>query len=144
MHRITHTPRRVPTSLGFRRGGSALAALLTAGVGCAFAAPASGPGSKEPASQPLAALLHDHVVRAQPNALSRRVETVAARRPLTRVRTVLPVAGVASSSGKSSWVRVRLPGRPTSHKGWISTRRTKRKSNEGPLSVDLSTRPVTG
>lgn len=140
---MTHTARRVPNSLGFRRGGSALAALLTAGVGCAFAAPASGTGSKAPASQPLVALLHDHVVRAQPNALSRRVETVAARRPLTRVRTVLPVLGVASSSGKSSWVRVRLPGRPTSHKGWISTRRTKRTSTEWHLSVDLSTRRVT-
>jgi lipoprotein-anchoring transpeptidase ErfK/SrfK len=119
-----------------------LAAFLAAGVGCALAAPASAAGSRAPASQPLVVLLRDHVVRAQPNALSRRVETVAARRPLTRVRTVLPVLGVASGSGRSSWVRVRLPGRPTGHRGWISTLRTRRASTEWHLSVDLSTRRV--
>jgi lipoprotein-anchoring transpeptidase ErfK/SrfK len=53
------------------------------------------------------------------------------------------VVGFAGSSGRSSWVRVGLPGRPNSHKGWISTLRTRRTSTEWHLSVDLSTRRVT-
>lgn len=140
---MTHTARYVPNPPGLRRWGSGLTVLLAAGIGCVLATPASAAGSKAPASQPLVVLLRDHVVRAQPNALSRRVETVAARRPLTRVRTVLPVLGFAPSSGRNSWVRVRLPGRPNSHSGWISTLRTKSRSTEWHLSVDLSTRRVT-
>jgi lipoprotein-anchoring transpeptidase ErfK/SrfK len=140
---MSHATHHVPNPLGFRRGGSAFAALLTAGIGCVLAAPASAAGPRAPASQPLVVLLHDHVVRAQPNALARRVETVAARRPLTRVRTVLPVLGFAGSRGKSSWVRVRLPGRPNSRSGWISTLRTKSRSTAWHISVDLSTRRVT-
>lgn len=141
---MSHTAHQVPNPLGFRRGGSALAAaLLTAGLGCVLAVPASAAGPGTPASQPLVVLLHDHVVRAQPNALSRRVETVAARRPLTRVRTVLPVLGFAGSGDKSSWVRVRLPGRPNSRSGWISTLRTKSRSTAWRISVDLSARRLT-
>jgi lipoprotein-anchoring transpeptidase ErfK/SrfK len=140
---MTHTAPNVPNPPGLRRWGSGLAALLTAGVGCVLAAPALAAGPKAPASQPLVVLLHDHVVRAQPNAHSRRVEAVAARRPLTRVRTVLPVLGFAGRGGKSSWVRVRLPGRPNGHKGWISTLRTKGTSTEWHVSIDLSTRRVT-
>jgi hypothetical protein len=117
--------------------------LLTTGISCVLVAPTRAAGHRVPASQPLVVLLHSHVVRAQPNALSRRVGAVAARRPLTRVRTVLPVLGYAGSWGKSSWVRVRLPGRPSGHRGWISTQRTKRTSTEWHVSIELSARRVT-
>ena len=44
---------------------------------------------------------------------TRRVTTVAGRRPLTRVRTVLPVLGHARSADGRTWVHVALPGRRT-------------------------------
>lgn len=72
-----------------------------------------------------------------------RIESVAARRPLTRARTVLPIIGRASSRGRGSWLRVLLPGRPNSHKGWISTNRTRLTSTGWRILVKLSTRRLT-
>lgn len=138
---MTHCARDVPRPLGFRRGVSALAlALLTVCISCMLAAPAEAAGSKAPASQPLVVLLGDHVARIRPNAHARRIEAVGARRPLTRVPTVLPVLGHA---GRGSWLRVRLPGRPNGHTGWIATYRTRRTSTEWSIRVRLSTRRVT-
>lgn len=134
----------VPKSPGFRRGISALAlALFVTGIGCISASPAGASSPGVPVSRPLVVLLHNHVVRARPNAHARRVEAVAARRPLTRVRTVLPVLGHKGHMGKSSWVRVRLPGRPNGHQGWISTRRTRAAATEWYVEVKLSARRVT-
>jgi lipoprotein-anchoring transpeptidase ErfK/SrfK len=126
-----------------RRGAVSVSALAAVGIACAFVAPAGAAGSRVPASQPLVVLLHGHVARAGPSAHAGRIESVAARRPLTRVRTVLPVLGHATSRAGGSWVRVRLPGRPNSHKGWISTHRTKRTSTAWHIWVELSTRRVT-
>jgi lipoprotein-anchoring transpeptidase ErfK/SrfK len=56
------------------------------------------------------------------------------------VRTVLPALG----HGKSRrWVRVRLPGRPNGHAGWIRTAHTRRTSTPWRLVLDLSDRRVT-
>lgn len=74
---------------------------------------------------------------------ARRIESVDARRPLTDVRTVLPVLGQAISGDGSSWVHVRLPGRPSGHEGWVPADRTRRTSTGWRLSVRLSTRRVT-
>lgn len=128
---------------GFGRGVAALAAtLLTSVTGCALVAPAHAAGSEVPASQPLVVLMHDRVARTQPNVRAHRIETVVARRPLTRVRTVLPVLGQATSDGRS-WVQVRLPGRPNAHKGWIPTSQTRRTATEWHISIKLSARRVT-
>ncbi len=133
--------RRPP---GLRRGGSALAmALLATSIGCVLVAPARASGSDVPASQPLVVLLQDHVARTSPDTRARRIESVGAQRPLTRVRTVLPVLGSATSSDGKSWVHVRLPGRPNGRKGWIRTSQTKRTSTAWQISVKLSTRRVT-
>ena len=96
-----------------------------------------------PASQPLVVLLHDHVARTAPSAHAGRIEAVAARRPLTRARTVLPVLGQASGRRGGTWLRVRLPGRPNGHTGWISTNRTRHTSTPWRVRVKLSTRRVT-
>jgi lipoprotein-anchoring transpeptidase ErfK/SrfK len=130
------------TSSGARRGGSGLvSALVTAAIACAFVAPASA--APAPSTQPLVALLHDHVARNGPSAQAGRIEAVASRRPLTRARTVLPVLGRASSRKGGSWLHVRLPGRPNSHKGWISTNRTRLTSTSWRILVDLSARRLT-
>lgn len=137
------TDRPATRSSGSRRGSSALALTLLAGfvVGCLAAAPAqAGAGSEVAASQPLVVLQQGHVARSRPSRDAKRIEYVAARRPLTGVRTVLPVLGQGDSA---AWVRVRLPGRPNSHAGWIRTAHTRPTSTLWRLSLDLSARRVT-
>jgi lipoprotein-anchoring transpeptidase ErfK/SrfK len=124
-----------------RRGAALAALLIVSGVGI-FAVPAQAAAFRAPASQPLVLLLHDQVARAGPSGHSGRIESVPARRPLTRTRTVLPVLGQATRRGRS-WLRVRLPGRPNGHAGWISADRTKRGSTEWHLVVRRATRRVT-
>lgn len=129
------------TSSGARRRGSGLAsALVTAAIACTFVAPVA---ASTPASQPLVVLLHDHLARTGPSAQAGRIEALASRRPLTRARTVLPVLGRASDRRGGSWLHVRLPGRPNSHKGWISTNRTRLTSTSWRIVVDLSARRLT-
>ena len=117
--------------------GGIAAALLTASLGVAGPAQAAGPSV--PASQGLVVLLHDHVARTAPAASAPRIRTVAARRPLTRVRTVLPVLG----DGAGEWVSVRLPGRPNGRTGWIRAEGTRRTSTDWHIRVRLSIRRVT-
>jgi lipoprotein-anchoring transpeptidase ErfK/SrfK len=137
-------PADALNSRALSRGGSALAtALIAVGVGCAVLASSAVAAPRVAASQPLVVLLHDHVARAAPSAHGSRIEAVPARRPLTRVRTVLPVLGRASSPKTGSWLRVRLPGRPNGHAGWISTNRTRETSTPWRLKVDLSSRRLT-
>lgn len=141
---MTNPVPAVPRPPGLRRGVSALAAaLLAAALGCVVTAPAEAAGIEVAASQRLVVLEHDHVVRARPNRRAESVEWVGARRPLTGVRTVLPVLGRARSSGGQRWVHVRLPGRPNAHTGWIRAYRTKPTSTEWRLRLDLSARQVT-
>jgi lipoprotein-anchoring transpeptidase ErfK/SrfK len=124
--------------LGRRRG---VAALVSVVVLSAFAfvgatpVPAAGPPT-----QPLAVLLHAHVARAAPNAEAHAIETVAARRPLTRVRTILPVLGRGGRG--DGWLRVRLPGRPNSHAGWIAAKGTRATETVWRILVSLSARRV--
>jgi len=137
-HRTTPTPR-LP---GLRRGVAGVA-LLTAGAVCALATPAQATGSRVAASQPLVALLDGHVARTGPSAGSRRIEYVKALRPLTHVRTFLPVLGYATSNAGNRWAHVRLPGRPSGHTGWIPAKRTRRASTAWHIAIRLSTRRVT-
>lgn len=127
---------------GKRRGVSVVAvAVLVMAIVCVLVVPAEAAGYRVPASQPLVVLLGDHVARARPSPNARRIESVDSRRPLTGVRTVLPVLGRTRSG--SSWVRVRLPGRPNSHTGWISTDHTRNTFTQWHIWVKLSARRVT-
>ncbi len=116
--------------------------MLTACAGSVLVAPAPAAGSRVAASQPLVRLMQNHVARTAPSVRAHRIETVTARRPLTRVRTVLPVLGRARRGGQS-WVQVRLPGRPNEHKGWIPADRTRRTSTAWHIVLDLSARRVS-
>jgi lipoprotein-anchoring transpeptidase ErfK/SrfK len=141
---MTRLPADAPTPRAPWRGGSASAtALIAVALGCAVFASSAVAAPRVAASQPLVVVLHDHVARSAPSARAGRVEAVAGRRPLTGTRTVLPVLGRASSPKGGSWLRVRLPGRPNGHAGWISTNRTRRASTPWRLVVDLSARRVT-
>jgi lipoprotein-anchoring transpeptidase ErfK/SrfK len=128
-----------PRPRAFRGGVVAgLAALAIGGAGVAPAAPAPMP--RPWASQPLVVLLGGHVARRAPNADAGRIEAVAARRPLTGARTVLPVLG--SRGSDDAWLLVRLPGRPNGHTGWISASRTRLTSTPWKIVVSLSKRHV--
>ena len=129
---------------GSRRGVRALAVPLVAvAAWLVVAPPAHGAGARIPATQPLVALIEDHTARSLPDGHAQRIETVAARRPLTGVRTVLPVLGSALSPARQRWLHVRLPGRPTGHTGWVLADRTRPTSTGWHISVDLSARRVT-
>lgn len=140
---MTRPTRNAPEPPGARRGVPALAtALFVALAGSAVLLPAPAQ-ARVAASQPLVVLDHDQVARAGPDADARQIESVAARRPLTRARTVLPVLGDTVSGGGSSWVPVGLPGRPNGHRGWIPTEGTTSTSTPWHISVKLSSRTVT-
>jgi lipoprotein-anchoring transpeptidase ErfK/SrfK len=116
-----------------------LAVLAIGAAGVASAAPAPAP--RAPTSQALVVLRGPHVARRAPNPHGHVIETVAARRPLTLVATVLPVLGRGGPG--NSWDRVRLPGRPNSHTGWISTARTRPAATPWRILVSLAARRVT-
>lgn len=118
-------------------------ALAVAAVGCGLSAPAATAAPRIPASQSLVVLRHAHVARSAPSADASRIETVASRRPLTKVRTVLPVLTSAVSPSGGEWLRVRLPGRPNGHAGWISKNRTRLTVTGWRILVELSARSVT-
>ena len=131
-----------PRPSGFGRRASGLAVALITGVCGSVLVAAAEASAARPANRALVVVLEDHPARSRPDADAHRIESVPARRPLTGVRTVLPVLGRSTGSGGSSWVQVRLPGRPNGHKGWISTRQTRRTFTEWEISVKLSTRRV--
>lgn len=138
---MSKTALSAPRPPGVSRGVTALSvALLTAATGCLLVAPAGAAEARLAPTRPVVVLLQDHVARSSPNVRARRIEHVDARRPLTGVRTVLPVLRYAK---KRSWVKVRLPGRPNGHRGWIPTHHTRLAVTEWQLSLKLSTRWVT-
>jgi lipoprotein-anchoring transpeptidase ErfK/SrfK len=118
------------------------AALLLAGAGSALVAPAQAKAPPVAVTQPLVILLQDHTARASADTSARAVEPVAALRPLTNVRTVLPVMGFVKGKDGNRWVHVRLPGRPSGHTGWILTDQTIRSSTEWHIVVTVSARTV--
>jgi lipoprotein-anchoring transpeptidase ErfK/SrfK len=118
-------------------------ALIASATGSALVAPAQATAAAGPRSQPLVALMDNQVARTGPGTRFRRVERVAARRPLTRVRTILPALRYAKGRDGRTWVRVRLPGRPNGHTGWILASQTKRRATDWRLVLDLSARRVT-
>jgi lipoprotein-anchoring transpeptidase ErfK/SrfK len=138
MNRPTSRVARPP---GSRRGVTALGvALLTAAAGSGTVAPAQ---ARVPASQPLVVLLHAHVARVEPNPHARRVQSIRSRRPLSGVRTVLPVLGESARPNGKPWLHVRLPGRPNGHSGWISAQQSTRTSTHWRILITVFTRQVT-
>ncbi len=134
---MTSSPGGGVRPLGRRRGVAAVVSVLAL-ASFAFVATAT---AAPPPAQPLVVLLRGHVARSAPNAQARALETVAGRRPLTRVPTVLPVLGHGGRG--NSWARVRLPGRPNGHAGWISTVGTRAAETDWRIRVSLSARRVT-
>jgi lipoprotein-anchoring transpeptidase ErfK/SrfK len=116
--------------------GLALLAATSAG-----ATPARGHLSLVKPKQELVILFSPHRAMSQPSQRSRRLVLVAAKRPITEQRTVLPVLAHKTSNGVR-WVRVRLPGRPNGRTGWITRRATVSWRTTWHLVVTTSSRRV--
>ena len=94
-------------------------------------------------SQQLAVLLTSHQAVSRPSKHSAAVLFIKVRRPITGERTVLPVLAHRTSSDGLHWLRVRLPGRPNGHTGWIKKRATVAVITHWHIVVDISGRRVT-
>jgi lipoprotein-anchoring transpeptidase ErfK/SrfK len=90
------------------------------------------------AAQQLATLRADHAVYSAPDPQAPQTETLARIRPITHGPTVVPVLG-----HRGAWLRVRLPGRPNSHTGWIQAVRTTRASTPWHVVIDRAARRAT-
>jgi L,D-transpeptidase catalytic domain len=95
--------------------------------------------SRIPVGQALVILLQNKVPHTAPSASAPELTTVASHRPLTGIQTVLPVLGHAGGR----WLHVRLPGRPNSGTGWITTAGSMPSWTPWRLSVNLGARLVT-
>src|SRR5438477_3279432 len=87
-------------------------------------------------TQTLAALVTAHQAFSRPAGGS-HLGVVQAERPITEEQTVLPVLGT-----RGVWLRVRLPGRPNSHTGWIKSQGTVAQTTSWHLVVKTATRRV--
>jgi lipoprotein-anchoring transpeptidase ErfK/SrfK len=92
--------------------------------------------------QEVASLLTRHPALVAPRRGSRRLRIVAARRPITNERTVLPVVGHATDASGRLWLRVQLPGRPNGGSGWIERAGTHAGTTAFHLVVEISLRRV--
>ncbi|MEA2486105.1 MAG: hypothetical protein QOD46_1216 [Actinomycetota bacterium] len=90
------------------------------------------------ANQKLVSLLQSHNALTKPASGSKSLGLVPAHTPITEERTVLPVL-----ARHRHWLKVRLPGRPNSHVGWVRTTATKLWSTPWHIALDLSRRKVT-
>jgi lipoprotein-anchoring transpeptidase ErfK/SrfK len=120
--------------------------LTASALALAIAAPsavAAEPAASSAPSRRTVSLARSHVAYPTPRVRAGRGRRVAALRPITRARTVLPVLGAADDAAGHHWLRVLLPGRPNGATGWISARGTTEAVTPWAIEVDLSRRRTT-
>jgi hypothetical protein len=127
----------IPSGRSRRPLALLVAALALAALTAAGAPSASGGHLAVQPTQELAALLGTHRIRSAPRATAPLLGEVPAVTPITHDRTVLPV--LAHHGG---WLKVRLPGRPNSHTGWITRRATLQWVTNWHLVVNRARRQV--
>lgn len=128
---------RIASSGAGRAATSGLRLLALVGVLLIFPAGAANAATGVPRTQALVTLLASHTVRAAPTATAPALPTIAARRPLTGVRTVLPLLGRGGG-----WLHVRLPGRPNGGTGWIHAEATSLTRTSWHVVVHTARRAV--
>jgi lipoprotein-anchoring transpeptidase ErfK/SrfK len=99
------------------------------------------------AAQDVVTLLTVKSVHADPSFAGQPLATVIDERPITLVRTTLPVLDEATDDNGRAWLRVRLPGRVFDRKtppptGWITASDTRRGQTAWHLVVDVDARRV--
>jgi lipoprotein-anchoring transpeptidase ErfK/SrfK len=135
-----HTAQR---SLGSRRGTlSVVTAVLSALMFCIVSV-SQASASRIPTGQALVILLHNKTARTSASTHAHKLTVVVSTRPLTGVGTVLPVLGHVTNKHGRTFDHVRLPGRPDSGTGWISTDGTRPSWTPWRLGVNLNERVLT-
>jgi lipoprotein-anchoring transpeptidase ErfK/SrfK len=127
--------------------------LACAVVGCLLVVPAGAQAAPTArpqiaAHQETVALLKSQGVRSGPTTGDKVVAQVAAKRPMTGARTVLPLLGTSIDTTGGSWLHVRLPGRALKGKtppesGWISAANTQSSATDWHLVVNRGARSVS-
>jgi lipoprotein-anchoring transpeptidase ErfK/SrfK len=123
---------------GARSRLTLLALLL---VTAAAPAHAATPVAVQPTQQ-VVALLSAREAFSQPTRASTPLGLVQAQRPITGVRTALPVVSRWTGPQGMRWLAVRLPGRPNGHMGWIRQRATVVSATRWHIVVSISKRRV--
>jgi lipoprotein-anchoring transpeptidase ErfK/SrfK len=132
-------------SLAYRVAPRLVVGLAAAFVLGVTAGSAAGAGIRAhvQATQQLAVLLTAHGAHQRPEARSRQVALVAARRPITGEQTTLPVIGHSTGPDGVRWLKVMLPGRPDGSTGWIAAQSTRGLVTGWHIVVDLAGRRVS-
>jgi hypothetical protein len=125
-----------------RRTWTTATAVLAVAITCTVPL-ARASAARRPVGQDLVVLFWSKAAYAAPSFTARPVRTVASRRPLTGVQTTLPVLARRDERNGRVWVDVRLPGRPNSSSGWITTAGTAPSWTPWHLLVNLNARTVT-
>lgn len=130
--------RRTDNRTEWAANPPALLRLVLATTFVVLAASATGTAKATvPPAQALVTLLASHVVRSAPNSNAASLPSIPAQRPITGVRTVLPVLGSVAG-----WLHVRLPGRPNGRTGWIRARATAAAVTPWHIVIDTVHRRV--
>lgn len=93
------------------------------------------------AASPTVTLLANAQPRSAPSLHASRLTPVPRALPLTGGRTVLPVLGTKTIAS-TTWLHVRLPGRPNSHTGWIRQQHVRLGHVPYRIVVDRAARRV--
>jgi lipoprotein-anchoring transpeptidase ErfK/SrfK len=114
-------------------------------MGAAFAQSAGA--ASVPSSQRVVAMFAPHKVRAKPSMSSKVVARIATTRPITLMRTKVPVIDTERDAKGRLWLLVRTPGRALGEpnppkKGWITADATRRTSTVWRIVTDLSDRTI--
>jgi len=113
---------------------------VLAALALALLAAAPAPAAAPPASQPLAAFLTPHTAYASPSTAAKRVGYVTGTGPIMGRRSVFPVIDTRERHGTTTWLRVRLPGRPNGRTGWVVARDTLAQATGFHVVVELDRR----
>jgi lipoprotein-anchoring transpeptidase ErfK/SrfK len=145
----TPMPSTLPTLL--RRAALMLGLATVAGLMLLISAGAQPARSavqpQVPAEQPLVTLLSVKSVHKQPIFGSRSLVGLADQRPLTLVRTSLPIIDHMTDAEGRAWLQVRMPGRVFHRKtpprtGWITAFDTRLSTTAWRLVLTRSTRKL--
>lgn len=128
------------------RSASLLAFAAWGGGAVLVAAPAASTAysaaTRESTTHSVVTLRADRVARKAPRFSAGRVAAIAGRRPLTDVRTVLPVLASNIDDGGVTWHQVQIPGRPAGRTGWITSAQTNLATRPWSIKVKLGSRTV--
>jgi len=144
----TPTPLTFPRSLRRAAWMLVLIALTALILLTSGAQPARSAATADVAAeQPLVTLLSVKSVHREPIFGSASVVGLADQRPITLVRTSLPIIGHTTDAEGRGWVRVRMPGRVFHRKtpprtGWITAYDTKLSTTPYRLVLTLATRSL--